>query len=77
MRLKSAGVVANSAENSMMKKRLGCFASNYAYTIISEAAVEISTRSLVFKVDHNRDGDVAYTGEKNAFGHDQDTKILS
>jgi len=31
---KSAGAVANSAENTMMKKRQGCLEYNSAYTLI-------------------------------------------
>ena len=40
----------------LKKKRQGCFASNSIYAITGEVALEISTSSLVFKVDWNLDG---------------------
>ena len=39
----------------------------YALSSGSETAVEISSHSLVFKADRNRDGDVADTREKIAY----------
>ncbi len=130
--------MANSAGNTMMKKRQGCLEYNSAYTLIevilvlaivsvvliaaqrpllefhriavleqqkevlqgdfqrlllllkseliqagyalssgSETAVEISTHSLAFKADRNRDGDVADTREKIAYRYDPETKVLS
>ena len=39
--------------------------AGYALSSGSETAVEISTHSLVFKADRNRDGDVADTREKS------------
>ena len=34
MRFKKTGAVANSADNTMMKKRQGCLEHNSAYTLI-------------------------------------------
>ena len=50
--------------------------AGYAPSSGSETAVEISTHSLVFKADRNRDGDVAYTREKIAYRYDPETKVL-
>ena len=50
--------------------------AGYALSSGSETAVEISTRSLVFKADSNRDGDVADTREKIAYSYDTETKEL-
>ena len=51
--------------------------AGYALSSGSETAVEISTHSLVFKADRNRDGDVADTHEKIAYRYDPETKVLS
>jgi len=50
--------------------------AGYALSSGSETAVEISTHSLVFKADRNRDGDVADTREKIAYRYDPETKVL-
>ena len=50
--------------------------AGYTLSSGSETAVEISTHSLVFKVDRNRDGDVAVTSEKIAYRYDLETKVL-
>ena len=41
--------------------------ASYTLSSRSETAVEISTHSLFFKADRNRDGDVADTREKIAY----------
>ena len=51
--------------------------AGYALSSGSETSVEISTNSLVFKADRNRDGDVADTREKIAYRYDPETKVLS
>ena len=51
--------------------------AGYALSSGTETAVEISTHSLVFKADLNRDGDVADTRKKIAYHYDPETKVLS
>jgi hypothetical protein len=51
--------------------------ADYALSSGSETAVEISTHSLVFKADRNRDGEVAETREKIAYLYNPETKVLS
>ena len=51
--------------------------ADYTLSSRNETAAEISTHSLVFKADRNRDGDVADTREKIAYRYDPETKVLS
>ena len=51
--------------------------AGYALSSGSETAVGISTHSLVFKADRNRDVEVADTREKIAYRYDPETKVLS
>ena len=51
--------------------------ASYTLSSRSETAVEISSHSLVFKADRNRDGDVADTREKITYRYDPETKVLS
>ena len=51
--------------------------AGYVLSLGSETAVGISTHSLVFKADRTRDGHLADTREKIAYGYDPETKILS
>ena len=50
--------------------------AGYVLSSGSETAVGISTNSLIFKADRNRDGDVADTREKLAYRYDLETKVL-
>ena len=50
--------------------------AGYVLNSGSETAVGISTHSLVFKADRTRDGDLADTREKIAYGYDPETKVL-
>ena len=50
--------------------------AGYTLSSGSETAVEISTHSLVYKADRNRDGGVADTREKIAYRYDPETKVL-
>ena len=51
--------------------------ASYTLSSRNETAVEISSHSLVFKADRNRDGDVADTREKITYRYDPETKVLS
>jgi len=58
----------------MLKSEL--IQAGYELSPGSETAVEISTHSLVFKADRNRDGKVVDTREKIAYRYDPETKVL-
>ena len=50
--------------------------SGYGLSSGSETAVVVSTNSMVFKADRNRDGDVADTRESVSYRYDPETKVL-
>ena len=51
--------------------------AGYGLSSGNETAVQISTYSLSFKADRNRDGDVADTRETIYYRYDPETKVLS
>ena len=50
--------------------------AGYALSSGSETAVGISTHLLVFKADRTRDGHLADTRVKIAYGYDPETKVF-
>jgi len=56
-------VLRGDFQRFLLRLKSELIQAGYAFSSGSETAVEISTHSLVFKADCNRDGDVADTRE--------------
>ena len=70
-------VLQGDFQSFLLRLKSELIQAGYTLSSGSETAVEISTHSLAFKANRNRDGDVADTPEKNAYRYDLETRVLS
>ena len=70
-------VLQGDFQSFLLRLKSELIQAGYTLSSGSETAVEISTHSLLFKADRNRDGDVADTPEKIAYRYDPETRVLS